>query len=78
MKKTDMDYAVFSDANITKEMLAKSIKTEIGSMMALCETIMREEKALNTIVDIFWDRYQEVQRRAKVAQPELPLEQIEK
>lgn len=73
MKKTDVDFAVLHDMNMTREQIAENVAKDMDSVLALLYTIRADKRAMTVVVDIFWNRYLALKEK-KLSQPELNLE----
>lgn len=54
---SNIDVAVLHDMNLTREQIAKSLKTDVLQGMAALEVVLYNEKVFAVMVDEFWNRY---------------------
>lgn len=54
---SNIDVAVLHDMNLSRDQIAKSLKTDILNGMAALEVVLYNEKVFAVVVDEFWNRY---------------------
>lgn len=55
--KSDVDFAVLHDMNLTRESIAQSMRIDLLQAMSGLEVVLSDQKTFDAMVDVFWNRY---------------------
>lgn len=57
MKKTDVDYSIFHDQTLDRDQIKKAVSQDLQAAVVLLDAILTEDKLLDAITDMYWNRY---------------------